>query len=47
MQRCFQYLKDNGITPINDDILSFKDFEEIIDVSAYRDLENKFKTNLN
>ncbi|HSC36012.1 MAG TPA: isocitrate lyase/phosphoenolpyruvate mutase family protein, partial [Thermodesulfobacteriota bacterium] len=42
IESCFAYLRENGTTAGYGDMLSFKDFEEIIDVPRYRELEKKF-----
>lgn len=43
MERCFEYLRKNGTTEGFKEMLTFGDFERIIDVPAYRELEDKFK----
>ena len=42
MENCFRYLKKNGTTAGFEDTLSFKEFERIIEVSKYRELEERF-----
>ncbi|MEW6143803.1 MAG: oxaloacetate decarboxylase [Thermodesulfobacteriota bacterium] len=42
IESCFAYLRKHGTTAGYGDMLSFKDFEEIIDVPKYRELEKKF-----
>jgi methylisocitrate lyase len=42
IESCFAYLRKHGTTAGYGDMLSFKDFEEIIDVPKYRELEKRF-----
>jgi len=42
IESCFAYLRKHGTTAGYGDMLSFKDFEEIIDVPKYREMEKKF-----
>ena len=42
VESCFAYLMEHGTTAGYKEMLSFKDFEEIIDVPKYRELEKKF-----
>jgi len=44
IESCFNHLKENGTTEGFEEMLSFKDFEEVIDVEKYRDMESEFKT---
>ena len=43
MESCFKRLKENGTTEGFDEMLSFKDFEEVMDTAKYREMEDKFK----
>lgn len=43
LQNCFKHLKENGTSEGYQDMLKFKDFEDVIETSKYRDLESKFK----
>jgi methylisocitrate lyase len=42
MEVCFQYLKNHGTTAGFDNTLSFNEFEKLMDVSKYRDIEKRF-----
>jgi methylisocitrate lyase len=42
IESCFAHLREHGTTAGYGDMLTFKDFEEIIDVPRYRELEKKF-----
>ncbi len=42
MKSCFQYLKENGTTVGWENPLDFQEFENLIDVPYYRELESKF-----
>ncbi len=42
IETCFAYLREHGTTAGYGDMLSFKDFEDIIDVPRYRELEKRF-----
>jgi methylisocitrate lyase len=42
IESCFAYLRKHGTTAGYGDMLTFKDFEEIMDVPRYRELERKF-----
>ncbi|MEZ4546514.1 MAG: oxaloacetate decarboxylase [Thermodesulfobacteriota bacterium] len=42
MERCLTYLRKNGSTYGYSDMLTFKEFEGVVDVSGYRALEKKF-----
>jgi methylisocitrate lyase len=42
MEACFQHLKNQGTTAGFENALSFKEFEELIDVPEYRKIEKKF-----
>ena len=44
MMTCLQQLKDNGTTIGFEELVSFSEFEEIIEVEKYRNLENKFSS---
>jgi methylisocitrate lyase len=44
MEACFQYLKNHGTTAGFENALSFKEFEELIDVPEYREIEKRFAT---
>lgn len=43
VESCYSYLMEHGTTAGFGDMLTFKDFERIIDVPGYRELERKFK----
>jgi methylisocitrate lyase len=43
MQTCFQYLKEHGTTAGFENLVNFQQFEQIIGVPNYRQLEQKFK----
>ena len=42
IEDCFRFLKENGTTSGFDNISSFKDYKEIIDIKKYQELEGKF-----
>jgi len=42
MERCLTYLRKNGSTYGYSDMLTFKEFEAVVDVPGYRALEKKF-----
>lgn len=42
IESCFAYLRKHGTTAGYGEMLSFKDFEELIDVPKYREMEMKF-----
>jgi len=42
IESCFAYLRKHGTTAGYGDMITFKDFEEIIDIPKYRELERKF-----
>lgn len=42
METCFRHLKEKGTTSGFEYLVNFKDFEQIIDVDKYRELEKKF-----
>jgi len=42
IESCFKHLKENGTSEGYQDMLKFKDFEEVIETAKYRDLESKF-----
>lgn len=42
MEVCFQYLKNHGTTAGFDNTLSFNEFEKLMSVSKYRDIEKRF-----
>ncbi|HBE17283.1 MAG TPA: carboxyvinyl-carboxyphosphonate phosphorylmutase [Cyanobacteria bacterium UBA11149] len=42
MMNCLSHLRENGTTLGFNDLVSFQEFEEIIDVPIYRELEAKF-----
>ena len=42
MSRVFEYLKKKGTTDGFQETIDFGDFEQIIDVPSYRDLESKY-----
>lgn len=42
IESCFRYLKEHGTTVGFSDMLSFKEFEKIVDVPEYRELEKRF-----
>jgi methylisocitrate lyase len=42
MEACFRYLKEHGTTAGFEETLSFKEFEKLIEVPRYRELEEKF-----
>lgn len=42
VEACFSHLKKHGTTAGFSDMLSFKEFEKIVDVPEYRELEKKF-----
>jgi methylisocitrate lyase len=42
MEACFRYLRQHGTTDVLGETLSFKEFEKLIDVPKYRELEEKF-----
>jgi methylisocitrate lyase len=42
MKSCFQHLKENGTTVGWENPLDFQEFEKLIDVPHYRELESKF-----
>ncbi len=42
MEACFRYLKEYGTTDGFEDTLSFKEFEKLIDVPKYREIEKEF-----
>ena len=44
IEDCFRFLKKNGTTSGFDNISSFKDYKEIIDIKKYQELEEKFIT---
>lgn len=44
MEACFRYLKNHGTTAGFENALSFKEFEELIDVPEYREIEKRFAT---
>ncbi|MEM7007892.1 MAG: oxaloacetate decarboxylase [Thermodesulfobacteriota bacterium] len=44
LESCFNHLKENGTTLGFEDMLDFKEFEDVIDTPSYRELESKFKT---
>jgi len=46
IESCFTYLKEHGSSEGFQDMLKFKDFEEVIQTAKYRELESKFKTGL-
>jgi len=46
IESCFNHLKENGTTDGFEEMLRFKDFEEVIDTAKYRNIESKFKTSL-
>jgi len=46
IESCFNHLKENGTTEGFKEMLSFKDFEEVINTAKYREMESKFKTSL-
>ncbi len=41
---CFQHLKENGTTRYLQNLVSFKEFEQIIDVPKYRNLEQSYQS---
>lgn len=43
IESCFEYLRKNGTTAGFEEMLTFGDFEEVMDVPRYRELEDKFK----
>ncbi|MEQ9618682.1 MAG: oxaloacetate decarboxylase [Deltaproteobacteria bacterium] len=45
IENCFRYLKANGTTKGYEDMIMFGDFEEIIDIRSYRELETRFRGN--
>jgi methylisocitrate lyase len=47
MKSCFQHLKENGTTVGWENPLDFQEFEKLIDVPYYRELESKFATDGN
>jgi methylisocitrate lyase len=46
IEACFNHLKENGTTQGFEEMLKFKDFEEVINTAKYREIESKFKTSL-
>jgi methylisocitrate lyase len=44
MEICFRHLKEHGTTSGLDNLISFMEFEKIVDVPKYRELEKKFAT---
>ncbi len=46
MMNCYRQLLDNGTTTGFTDIVSFQDFEDIIEVPKYRQLEEKFSVSI-
>lgn len=42
MMTCLSHLRENGTTAGFNDLVSFKEFEQIIDVASYRKLEEDF-----
>jgi len=46
IEACFNHLKENGTTQGFEEMLKFKDFEEVINTAKYREMESKFKTSL-
>jgi len=42
MENCFSYLRKNGSTFGFSDMLTFREFEAVVDVPGYRELEKKF-----
>jgi len=44
IESCFNYLKDNRTSRGFEEMLTFKDFEEVINTAKYRDMESKFKS---
>ncbi len=42
IESCFEYLRKHGTTAGYEGMLSFRDFEEIIDVPRYMELEKRF-----
>ena len=44
IEDCFRFLKENGTTSGFENISSFKDYKEIIDIKKYQELEEKFIT---
>jgi len=43
MQTCFHHLKQNGTTTGFKDLVNFQEFEEIINLPKYRQIEQQFK----
>lgn len=46
IEACFNHLKENGTTQGFEEMLMFKDFEEVINTAKYKEMESKFKTSL-
>lgn len=46
MMKCWQYLKDNGTTDRQLTSLDFQQFEKLIDVAKYRQLEAEFRADI-
>jgi len=44
MEKCFEYLKRNGTTSGFDEMLTFGEFENMIDVPKYKELEHKYSS---
>ena len=44
IESCFNHLKENGTAEGYEGMLTFKDFEEVINTAKYRDMESKFKS---
>lgn len=44
METCFRHLKEHGTTSGFNNLISFKEFEKIVDVPKYRELEKIFAT---
>jgi len=42
MAACFRHLKENGTTAGFENLLTFKEFEEVIEVEKYREIERNF-----
>ncbi len=43
IEECFRFLKENGTTSGFENMSSFQDYKEIIDIKKYQELEEKFK----
>ncbi|MBT6563530.1 MAG: carboxyvinyl-carboxyphosphonate phosphorylmutase, partial [Candidatus Scalindua sp.] len=44
IEDCFRFLKENGTTSGFENMSSFKDYKEIINMKKYHELEEKFVT---